>query len=202
MFWDNAKVHSSTDFRLHAWVDESMRHLELPEPMYLLGAVIADPDRCDGARDHLRGILPKGARKLHWHQMQPKDKTRATEVINTIDAAHLVVVATPLDHRKQERARAACMEQLLWQLSELSVSQVFLGQRTQSLNERDMKLVRHLRGKRSIPSSLRVDVQQPSVEPMLWVPDQVLGAIGDAAAHEDTWLTRYGNGIDRIDIRI
>lgn len=177
-----------------------MRDVEVPEPMYLLGAVIADPQSCEEARQELRGILPKGARKLHWHQMQPRDKTRATEVVTTIDAAHLVVVATPLDHRKQERARAACMERLLWQLSELSVSQVFVEQRTQSLNERDMKLVRHLRGKRSIPSSLRVDVQQPSIEPMLWVPDQVLGAMGDAATDERTWLERYGTSIQRIEI--
>ena len=195
-------MHASTDFQLHAWVDESMRHVEVPDPMYLLGAVIADPQSCEGARADLKGILPKGARKLHWHQMQPRDKTRATEVVTAIDAAHLVVVATPLDRRKQERARAACMEQLLWQLSELSVSQVFLEQRTQSLNERDMKLIRHLRGKRSIPSGLRVDIQQPSIEPMLWIPDQVLGAMGDAAADERQWLDRYGSTIERIDIRL
>lgn len=179
-----------------------MRHVGMPTPMYLLGAVIADPQSCDGAREKLRAILPKGARKLHWHQMQTREKDRATKVVTTIDVAHLVVVATPLDHRKQERARAACMEHPLWQLSELSVSHVFLEQRTQSLNERDMKLVRHLRGKRSIPSDIRVDIQQPSVEPMLWIPDQVLGAMGDASAHQRRWLDQYGNAIDRIDIQL
>lgn len=84
----------------------------------------------------------------------------------------------------------------------MSVNQVYLEQRTQSLNERDMKLIRHLRGKRSIPSSLRVDILQPSIEPMLWVADQVLGAMGDAATDESQWLDRYGNTIERIDIQL
>lgn len=163
---------------------------------------IADPKNCDGAREKLRAILPKGARKLHWHQMQARDKTQATKVVTTIDVAHRVVVATPLDRRKQERARAAYMEHLLWQLSELSVSRVFLERRTQSLNERDMKLVRSLRGKRSIPSDLRVDIQQPSTEPMLWIPDQVLGAMGDASVNQRRWLEQYGNVIDRMDIQL
>ncbi|GAA2122181.1 hypothetical protein [Kocuria atrinae] len=188
------------EFQLHAWVDESMRSKGVAAPMYLLGAVVADPRRCDPAREKLRKILPKGAPKLHWHAMKPREKTRATDVVTSLDAAHLVVVGGPLDHRKQERARAACMERLLWELGQLGVSRVFLEQRTPSLNDRDMDLVLRLRGKRSIPSSLRVEIAKPSTEPMLWVPDQVLGAMGDAASDDGQWIAEYDGAVDRIDI--
>ena len=190
------------EFQLHAWVDESIRPKGIDERMYLLGAVVADPSCCDGARDELRRVLPKGARKLHWTDMENREKRKVTELVTEFDMAHMVVVGTSLDHRKQEHARAKCMERLLWELSQLEVTQVFLEQRTQSLNDRDMKLVRHLRGKKSILSALRVDIALPSTEPMLWIPDQVLGAIGDAEADEGRWLDQYQGTIERIDITI
>ena len=146
MLWEDAWVQTADDFELHAWVDESMRTTGNDEQMYLLGAVVADPSCCDGARDALRRALPKGAPKLHWHVMEPREKTRATTV--------------------------------------------------------DMKLVRHLRGKKSIPSTLRVDIAQPSTEPMLWVPDQVLGALGDAEADEGRWFDQYGGAVERITISL
>lgn len=195
-------VQIPDDFQLHAWVDESMRPKSDEERIYLLGAVVADPSCCDPARDALRKALPKGARKLHWTDMESRGERKVTELVTTFDMAYMVVVGTPLDHRKQEHARAKCMERLLWELGQLEVTQVFLEQRTQSLNDRDMKLVRHLRGKKSIPSSTRVDIALPSSEPMLWIPDQVLGAMGDAEADETVWLDQYQGAIERIDITI
>lgn len=190
------------DFQLHAWIDESMRSESAAEPMYLLGAVIADPQQCDETRRQLKTIQPKGAPKLHWRQMKPAEKTLATTVISAFDLAHLVVIATPLDRRKQERARAACMERLLWELGQLGVSHAILEQRTQSLNDRDMQLIRRLRGKRAIPSSLRVEVGQPSTEPMLWVPDQVLGAVGDDRTGQGRWIDLYSQPIEQIAITL
>ncbi|MFJ2662703.1 hypothetical protein [Arthrobacter koreensis] len=134
--------------------------------------------------------------------MEDREKKRVTGLVTGFDMAHMVVIGTPLDHRKQEHARAKCMERLLWELGQLEVTRVYLEQRTQSLNARDMKLVRHLRGKKSVPSALRVDVQQPSVEPMLWIPDQVLGALGDAASNDDTWLDQYAGAVQQIEIMI
>ena len=195
-------MQTADDFELHAWVDESMRPKGIDERMYLLGAVVADPTCCDPARDALKKALPKGARKLHWTDMENREKRKVTELVTEFDVAHMVVAGTPLDHRKQEHARAKCMERLLWELGQLEVTEVFLEQRTQSLNDRDMKLVRHLRGKKSIPSSIRVNIAQPSTEPMLWIPDQVLGAMGDAEADETVWLDQYQGAVARIDITL
>lgn len=190
------------EFQLHAWVDESMRQKDVAVPMYLLGAVVADSSRCDGARQELRSILPKGAPKLHWHAMEPREKNRATTVVTSLDATHLVVVGTPLNHRKQERARAQCMEQLYWRLGELGVSRVFLEQRTRSLNQKDLQLVNVLRIRKVMPEGLRVEIAQPSTEPMLWIPDQMLGALGDAEADEGRWFAQYDGAIERIDITV
>lgn len=190
------------NFRLHAWVDESMRPSTKGDRMYLLGAAVADPYFCDASREELRKLLPKGAKKLHWTDMERKQKTKVTDLVAGFDMAHLVVVGTPLDHRKQEHARAKCMERLLWELDQLGVTHVFLEQRTESLNKRDLQLVLKLRGKRSISSDIRVDVAPPSTDPMLWIPDQVLGAVGEAEASEVEWLEKYQGGVAQISIHI
>ncbi|MFT4163921.1 MAG: hypothetical protein QM650_01605 [Microlunatus sp.] len=63
-------------------------------------------------------------------------------------------------------------------LSELAVSQVWIESRTQSLNRRDQRMIDALRSRRVIPSGLTLDFALPSVEPMLWLPDIVAGAVG------------------------
>ncbi|KNC19890.1 hypothetical protein AC792_03690 [Arthrobacter sp. RIT-PI-e] len=191
----------SESFQLHAWVDESMRGVTGDQGMYLLGAVVADPAECEPTRDELRAVLPKGARKLHWTDMGEREKKQVTGLVCGLDVAHMVVIGTPLNLKKQEKARAKCMERLLWELGEMGVSRVFLEHRTPSLNSRDMKLVDQLRGRQAMPASLRVDIAQPSTEPMLWIPDQMLGAMGDAETNADgSWLELYNGAVHRIDI--
>lgn len=65
-----------------------------------------------------------------------------------------------------------------------------------------MRLIRYLRGKQTIPSSLRVEVGQPSSEPMLWVPDQVLGAVGDLHTGQGHWIDQYRQPIEQITITL
>ncbi|MFI2564206.1 hypothetical protein [Paenarthrobacter sp. NPDC018779] len=187
---------AEVSFELHAWVDESMRTVNVKEPMYMLGAAVADPSGCDLVRDDLRSILTDGP-KLHWRDMDNRAKKLSIDLLGALDAAHIVVVAAPLEPRRQERARAKCMERLFSELGAVGVTSVFLESRTRSLNARDMHLVDKLRGRRVMPESLRVEIQLPSEEPMHWIPDQVLGAMGDAEAGDATWLERFRGHISR-----
>ncbi|WP_104181847.1 hypothetical protein [Arthrobacter sp. B0490] len=64
-----------------------------------------------------------------------------------------------------------------------------------------MKLIDHPRGREAMPKTLRVDKALPSSEPMLWSPDQMLGAMGDDEADDDdTRLDLYNGAVHRIDI--
>lgn len=193
-------MHIPEEFQLHAWVDESMRQKGISTPMYLLGAVIADPNSCDGPRTELRKILPRGAPKLHWHAMDSREKRRATALVTSLDATHLVVVGAPLNHRRQERARAQCMEQLYWRLGELGVTRVILEAREKSQRQKDLQLVNALRSKGTMPPDIRVEIGFPREEPMLWIPDQMLGALGEAESGERTWFDQYDGTIERINI--
>lgn len=184
-----------------AWGDESMRLTKVPTPMYMLGAALADEATAARARDAMLGIHKKGP-KLHWRDLEPRAKMLSVEAVASLSLDHIVVVASPLDPRKQERARAKCIERLCWEVEDLGGTSVTFEARTQSLNQRDRLLIPKLRGKGALPVGLRVDWMRGSEDPMLWIADQVLGAIGDAEAGEPRYFKTILEDvmISRIDL--
>lgn len=169
--------------------------------LYLLAAVVADPGLCDSVRDGLRSLVWKAAGRLHWRDETPARRRKIAELIGIQDVAHVVVVGAPVDYRRQERARALCLERLLFELDQLGVSQVWLETRHFALNERDLKLVEALRGRRSVSLGIRVEFARPKDEPMLWVPDAVAGAVNAAVSDGKDALAGFGE-IDVINVNL
>lgn len=191
------------EFVLHAWVDESMRAArDGKDGLYLLAAVVADPGGCDVVREGLTSLLLKGALRLHWRDETEIRRCKIAALIGSHDLAHVVVVGAPINHRRQERARAQCLERLLYELDQLGVSEVWLETRHFALNERDLKLVEALRGKRSVSVGIRVEFARPKDEPMLWVPDAVAGAVNAAASGGETEAMDGFGEIEIINVNL
>jgi hypothetical protein len=174
-------MSGSGDFAFHSWVDESMH---VAAGLYILAAVVCDPGGCDPIRDTMRSLLDEGQPKLHWSGESPDRKEKIVGTVAQIDIAAVVVIGTPMAKKNQERARAVCMESMVVALTAMGVEQVLLEERTPSLNERDQLLIRSIRGKKLIPKAMRIEVGQPSAEPMLWVSDIVAGAVGADRVHD------------------
>lgn len=190
-------------FVLHAWVDESMRAARGgKEGLYLLAAVVADPSACEPMRETLRALLLRGAQRLHWRDETTDRRLKIASAIGTQNVAHVVVVGAPIDHRRQERARAICMERLLYELDQAGVREVFLESRHDALNKRDIRLVDVLRIRGSISDTIVVSFDLPRREPMLWVPDAVAGAMSSARFEHDVDIVDELGAIDVIDIRL
>lgn len=187
---------------LQAWGDESMRTVHIDHPSYLLGAVVADPAVCGSFREALNGLRRRGP-KLHWRDQDNRSRSEAIATIADFDAYHVVVVAAPVDPRRQERARAFCLERLAWQLDGHGVQLLTLEARPPQLMRRDRRTIDALRSKHALPDGLRIDHAQPSTEPMLWIADQVLGALGESMAGGPTeWFdaVRSSTTVSHIDI--
>ena len=86
-----------------------------------------------------------------------------------------------MNMRKQERARRKCLELLLPLLEAAGVGMLVLESRNEVQNKRDRELVMSARRKHLIT---RIDLSHEPGEgqPMLWVPDQVVGALGAVEA--------------------
>jgi hypothetical protein len=191
------------EFFLHAWVDESMRAArDGREGLYLLAAVVADPLACEAIRDTLRALLLRGAQRLHWRDETADRRLKIASAIGAQDVAHVVVVGAPIDHRRQERARAICMERLLYELDRAGVRKVFLESRHEALNKRDIRLVDVLRIRGSISDAIMVSFARPRQEPMLWVSDAVAGAVSSARFGQDVDTADELGAIDVIDVRL
>jgi uncharacterized membrane protein len=166
-----------------AWVDESI-HVSATVPTYVLAAVIADPSGCDPIREGLRTLVRRPRQRIHWRNEEPADRLQAVSLIADAGLDHIVVVASPLNPRKQERARRKCMEQLAFHFTtEPGLAIAYLESRTASLNRADEAMFAALRGSQVIDSSLRFEFALPSLDPMLWAADVVAGAV--AASYRD-----------------
>lgn len=172
---------------LHAWVDESMHAAgrSLDEGVYLLAATVADVDHVAEIRDRLRSLLIGKNQRLHWRDESSKRRRTIAATIAEYEIAHTVVIGTPLNEHKQERARRICMELLLMELDRCGVQQVWIESRKTSQDARDLKMVDAVRSKSLISTELRLDFAQPTAEPMLWIPDAVAGALGAALKSDD-----------------
>ncbi|MCF4120280.1 hypothetical protein L1785_04735 [Antribacter sp. KLBMP9083] len=197
-------IDPQVSFSLHAWVDESM---QMPTQervgMYVLAAAIADPEECEPVRDSLRELLKKKGARFHWRDESAQRHLKIASAIGAYDKVHLVVVGVPIDPRRQERARRLCMERLLHELEKLGVTRVWLESRTESLNRSDIRLVDAVRNKGRISPSTHVDFANPTVEPMLWVPDAVAGITAHARGGRalDVRLA-LGDGVEEVNIEL
>ncbi|MBR3327835.1 MAG: hypothetical protein IKG22_10995 [Atopobiaceae bacterium] len=158
-----------------AYADESMRTLG-GESMYLIGATVFSDD-CPQLNSLIE-LKGKGAQKLHWRELGREKQIKVMRAVSSIPAITTVVIGTPLNPRKQERARRKCLEALIWTLDHDDVNVLVLEGRDSALNKRDIQLVDALKS-RGQRTKLVVQHKEGSEEPRLWVPDQVLGAYGD-----------------------
>lgn len=184
---------------LHAWGDESIRSQGLDAPAYLLGASIVDTDDVEATRYALESLRPTHG-KLHWRDLDHRQRQRVSDAIGRFDALHVVVVGTPVDPRREERARARCLERLTWELARHDVTRLTLEARARALMERDLRTIRALRGRFVIPPTLRVEHGDPTDDPMLWLPDQVLGATGAALAGERRYTDPFSDALESVHV--
>lgn len=173
---------------LHAWGDESIRSHGLDAPAYLLGASIVDTDDADDVRETLL-LLRRHGRKLHWRDLSDGERDTVSRTVSTLPALHIVVLAEGIDLRKQERARARCLERLSWTLEcEFGVTELTLEQRPATLMRRDRRMVDILKMRSTLSTDFRVEHGAPGDEPMLWLPDQVVGAVAEGIAGTPRWM--------------
>lgn len=186
------------EFALHAWVDESV-HVD--HGLYVLAAAVADPTVCPGHREVLRAHVRSPRRRLHWKDEERSDRLRLVQSLTMLDLAHVVAIASPLDPRRQERARRKCIERLLMHLSEDGVSQVWLESRGAAQDNRDRTMVAAIRSSGVSLGSVHVAFALPQAEPMLWIPDAVAGAVAAARKGKDQMYRRaLGSGLVELDI--
>ena len=165
----------STTSELMAFADESVRS-SIASPMYLIAATII-PENASLAP--LEMILPKGASKLHWRDLGVKAQRESLSRIAELESESTIVIASPIDPRKQERARRKNLETLLPLLENRGIATLVMESRFPAADAKDMALYRSMR-KKGLINAIELVFASPEEEHRLWIPDQILGAYSDA----------------------
>jgi hypothetical protein len=128
-------------------------------------------------------------------------RSASRRALRVVEAAVLVRVRICSTIR-QERARGRCFERLLWELDQAGVTKVVFESRTPHQDRTDRRRVDGLRGRGVITGELRAEWRRGAEEPLLWAPDIVLGALGDARVAGTELDARVAASIQEIVISL
>ena len=183
-----------------AYGDESVRVSSTP-PLYLLAATVLADEGSHGL-EALEKLVPKGAKKLHWRDMTNRLQSRSLAQISSMEQTTTIVVASPLDKIKQERARRKCLARLLVCLEETGVEKLVLESRKDELDKRDRDCLLYLRRSNAI-WGIDIEHVPGDEDPRLWLPDQILGAYGDVlseSGHFKKWVDKWESMADDVEV--
>lgn len=192
-------LSSGVPMRLLAFADESMRNLGGGTWVYMLAAAIVPENGCERIRDALRPLVRKGQGQLHWRDEDLGRRRAITKTLVTLDVDSVVVLGVVINSRKQERARRKLLGRLLWELDQRSVSLLTLESRHRERDRHDIKAVGAFRNQHVVSRRLIVVHGQPVQEPLLWIPDAVAGAVGDAWCGQPACLRMLGDLAEVLD---
>ena len=169
-----------------AYGDESIRRSGVPDPVYLLGAYIADEGQSDLA-DALSVYVRQGG-KLHWRDHVPRTKRAVCKTIGEHGANHLVVAVSPIPAGKgQEHARQQALHYLCTLLEgDFDVHSLVLERRQRSQDEKDKNTISLAQRNKVLTPRFRLSHKFGYEDRRLWVPDQVVGVLGDYLADLST----------------
>jgi len=139
--------------------------------------VICGDAEVEGAKEAMRKLLLRGQRKVHWKDESDERRDQIVETIVGIDVQHLVVVRNAQQGEPSERRRHKCLERLLPEPEQRSVSRIVMESRGGADNNRDLQFLQDLRASRRVSTRLRRYHARGKEEPLLWLPDAICGAV-------------------------
>ena len=190
----------TTESTLRAWVDESGSDWAQDPGTYVLAAAVGRTEAEPPIRDQISRLRLPGQVKLHWRDEDAKRRAAITPAVAGYDLEHLVVVRAGAIDDRPERRRRKCLERLLYELETTAVADVVLESRGPADDRRDIQMLNALRGQRYLSTGIRLTHVVGRLEPMLWIPDAVCGAITSARTGDPDHRTALESRLTLIEI--
>jgi hypothetical protein len=185
-----------------AFADESF-HGAPSGGFYVLAAAVFDGDDHDASREVMLQLRATqgGSRvaKLHWNDMDRPSRLEAITRVADFAGIHVVTVGTPVPHRRQERARSACLARLAYELHGC-VPALVMESRSRVLNLRDIRTVTSARHLLPKGTEFQITHLPGAAEPLLWVADVVAGAVRAHREGEPSYRRLLANSLYEIDV--
>lgn len=171
-----------------AYIDESSIAFPPGSRVYRVCAAIVDTDDADDILGRLTSLWSPGSKKLHWRDESDKRRRQMVAMVAGIGSSHVIISyrSEQSSGTKQERARRKCLEQIYYELAERGILAAVLESRDAVQDSRDIQHIAALQGAGQA-TGLRIWHRPGRDEPLLWIPDIVLGAFNAAAAGDGSF---------------
>jgi hypothetical protein len=136
----------------------------------------------------MRGVRRSGAGKLHWARECNALRGEVIRLLASLSVPILVVVRACEPYERQERRRRLCLERALLELHGRGVRRLVLESRGNHDDLRDRSLIEALRSRKVLQQTPEMIHKPGKIEPLLWIPDAICGAVGQALRGNDGFL--------------
>ena len=114
------------------FVDESIR--AGANGIYVIAAAIIAPSDSDHMRQDVRALLRGRQQRFHWRDESEAMRQRMLDHLTRLDLDAIISVQEPVEPAKLERARALCLQRLLWELLDTDLEELVIESPLGSLN--------------------------------------------------------------------
>lgn len=161
---------------------------------YLICAVLIDIDHIEEVREKLLPLRRPGQIKIHWTAESDSSRRKLTDALAEIEHMSVLITHTSDPERKTERFRRKCLELLYYEMTTCGVSELILESRMDAQNKKDCAHIAELK-KSGLSASIRIEHARGGDEPLLWIPDIILGAVNAAQLGKSDYLSRLEDNI-------
>lgn len=172
--------------QLVAYIDESSAQRTADRQEYMVCAAIVSYDDIDNVREELLSLRLPGQIKVHWTDERDSRRRKIVETLARIESIQAIITHRSELNRKTERYRRKCLEQIYFELSDMDIHNVILESRDEAQNEKDIAHIVALQG-RGQSTGIRLRHVRGGDDPLLWIPDAVLGAFNAAHLGEEKY---------------
>lgn len=165
---------------MNAFVDESIRAGE--GGVYLVAAVVVTDVDLDEARHRVRSVIPRRQPRFHWRDENETLRRRMLAAIVELEPTVLSYACVPVG-RRQDRARALCLNRMLWDLKELGAASVTFESRESHNDRKDARTIERAKRAGAAAADLEYAFRRPLEEPLLWAADALAGVASARVAN-------------------
>ena len=184
------------------YLDESFRRVNTSLGFYLFAAACLEVHAEEETRDQLRRALPGRMARFHWGTDSDEQHKRAIGAVARLDLLSVTVfVQKDVPERKQERHRQHALWNIVPKLASRCQHSLIFEARERSQDRIDTKTLGSITKSKVGGPKFSYTFGRPLDEPLLWLPDIVLGATGlMLTGRTDRWWRRLPNKPELIHL--
>ncbi len=160
------------------YIDESYSQPNATsEKLYVLSVARVETEWEGSVRESMLALRNSGELKIRWHQSSPKRRHKLTATVARMPLSLISVAHHGKSAETTERQRRKTLERIIYETN-ADVSQTLtLESRGIGDDRKDIEFVTKLRSSHSLLESPLIEHVPGRMEPLLWIPDIVCGAV-------------------------